>query len=87
LEINTNPGLEESSPLINKLVPRMIDDAMRLTIDEVHGTRYTWEKEENVKVPCKERPYHSPFPVDGISDEENVYTFVCNLIDEKKKNR
>ena len=34
LEINTNPGFEISSPLINELVPRMIDDALRLTIDE-----------------------------------------------------
>ena len=24
LEINTNPGLEESSPFIQKIVPRMI---------------------------------------------------------------
>ena len=35
LEVNTNPGLEESSPLIKMLVPRMIDDALKLTIDEV----------------------------------------------------
>ena len=34
LEINTNPGYEESSPLIKALVPRMIDDAMKLTIDK-----------------------------------------------------
>ena len=32
IEINTNPGLEISSPLIQKLVPRMIDDALRLTV-------------------------------------------------------
>ena len=35
LEVNTNPGLEESSPLIKMLVPRMIDDAFRLTIDKI----------------------------------------------------
>jgi hypothetical protein len=42
LEINTNPGLEESSPLIKILVPRMIDDALRLTIDDVCDTKYSF---------------------------------------------
>lgn len=42
LEVNTNPGLEESSPLIKKLVPRMLDDALRLTIDDLYETKYTW---------------------------------------------
>lgn len=34
IEVNTNPCLEESSPLLERLVPRMIDDAFRLTIDQ-----------------------------------------------------
>lgn len=42
LEINTNPGLEESSPLIKILVPRMIDDALRLTIDDICETKYSF---------------------------------------------
>jgi len=51
LEINTNPGLEESSPLIKILVPRMIDDALRLTIDDVCDTKYSFSQyiEENNK--------------------------------------
>jgi len=49
LEINTNPGLEESSPLIKILVPRMLDDALRLTIDDVCNTKYSFSQyiEEN----------------------------------------
>lgn len=35
LEVNTNPCLEESSPLLQVLVPRMINDALKLTIDTV----------------------------------------------------
>ena len=58
LEINTNPGLEESSPLIKMLVPRMIDDAFRLTIDK------TFENKNNNK---------PKFSVDGYSDEENLW--------------
>ena len=28
IEINTNPGLEESSPWIKIIIPRMLDDAL-----------------------------------------------------------
>jgi tubulin---tyrosine ligase len=40
IEINTNPCIEESSPLLQKLIPRNIsimrpDDAFRLTIDVI----------------------------------------------------
>jgi len=33
IEVNTNPCLEESSPLLAMLIPRMIDDAFKLTLD------------------------------------------------------
>lgn len=33
IECNTNPCLDESSMLLSRLIPRMIDDAFRLTID------------------------------------------------------
>lgn len=33
IEINTNPCLEESSELLRSLIPRMIDDALKLTLD------------------------------------------------------
>ena len=63
LEINTNPGLEISSPLIEMLVPRMIDDAFRLTIDEF------FER-------CDEDRKISKFKVEGYSDEENMLQYV-----------
>ena len=67
LEINTNPGLEESSPLIKMLVPRMIDDAFRLTIDELFERN---DKDSNVSI----------FKVDGYSDEENMWQKVnCKI--------
>ena len=44
LEINTNPGLEISSPWIKVIIPRMIDDALRLTIDDVFPPRYQFDK-------------------------------------------
>ena len=40
IEINTNPGLEESSPWIKIIIPRMLDDALRLTLDQLFETKY-----------------------------------------------
>lgn len=33
IEVNTNPCLEESNNLLKQLVPRMLDDAFKLTLD------------------------------------------------------
>ena len=44
LEINSNPGFEISSPWIKAIVPRMLDDALRLTLDEVFPTKYQFDK-------------------------------------------
>ena len=35
IEVNTNPCLEESSKLLEMLIPRMVDDMFKLTIDKV----------------------------------------------------
>ena len=40
----TNPGLEESSPWIQIIVPRMLDDALRLTIDQLFNPAYDFSK-------------------------------------------
>ena len=44
IEVNTNPGLEESSPWIEIIVPRMLDDALRLTIDQLFYPGYDFSK-------------------------------------------
>ena len=72
IEINTNPGLEISSPLISKLVPRMIDDAFRLTIDKVFETEYSSNR-------YGPNGYISPFPVDGYSDNDILFKLLTNL--------
>ena len=33
IEVNTNPCLEESNQLLRYLIPRMLDDAFKLTLD------------------------------------------------------
>ena len=36
IEVNTNPCLEESSNLLRILLPRMLDDLFKLTIDQMY---------------------------------------------------
>ena len=71
LEVNTNPGLEISSPLIEMLIPRMVDDAFKLTIDKV----FFLNKSNIDKM--KEKPYK----VNGYTDDENMWELLCNIID------
>ena len=61
LEINTNPGLEISSPLIETLLPRMVDDAFKLTIDKEFSKSYKYTNEV------------SSFPVEGYMNNENMW--------------
>ena len=44
IEINDNPGIEESSPWIKVIVPRMLDDALRLTLDQLFNPCYDFNK-------------------------------------------
>ena len=75
LEINNNPGLGISSPVIEKLVPRMFDDALRLTIDKVFETKYS---EECIDIDGK---YKSKYKLEGFDDDENLFEFMCNVND------
>ena len=61
LEINTNPGLEISSPLIETLLPRLVDDAFKLTIDKEFTKSYKYANKE------------STFPVEGYGNNENMW--------------
>ena len=80
LEINNNPGLSISSPVIEKIIPRMMDDAFRLTIDKIFNTRYSSDCFD------KNKNYKSKFKLDGYSDYENIFEFLCNVktIDNSK---
>ena len=74
IEVNTNPGLEESSPLIKMLVPRMLDDALRLTLDKEFETVYNFPKYTSL--------YESPFPVKGYSNNDNLFKFIGDLYND-----
>lgn len=48
IEINANPCIEESSPLLKMLLPRMLDDAFKLTIDKVFTGEYNYNTKYKV---------------------------------------
>lgn len=41
IEVNTNPCIELSSPILCQLIPRMINDAFNLTIDLIFPPKNT----------------------------------------------
>ena len=69
LEINTNPGLEESSPLLKKIIPRMIDDLFKLTIDKIIKPIYKYKTEN----------YKYPFKIKNYDDEDNLWELIGNI--------
>ena len=44
IEVNTNPCIEETSNLLKSLIPRMLDDAFKLTIDTIFPINATSDK-------------------------------------------
>ena len=39
IEVNTNPCLEESSALLSRYIPRMVNDMLKLTVDTVFNQK------------------------------------------------
>jgi hypothetical protein len=50
IEVNTNPCLEESSSLLKQLLPRMIDDCLKLTVDLVFPLKNSRRSDANSTV-------------------------------------
>eukprot|EP00826_Nyctotherus_ovalis_P052169 TRINITY_DN6585_c0_g2_i4.p3 TRINITY_DN6585_c0_g2~~TRINITY_DN6585_c0_g2_i4.p3 ORF type:complete len:160 (-),score=45.33 TRINITY_DN6585_c0_g2_i4:49-528(-) len=70
IEVNTNPCLEESSCLLKALLPRMIDDAFKLTIDSVFLGKRGGEK---------------AYGVEGYEDGENMWEFLQQIVSVDRK--
>lgn len=59
IEVNTNPAIDDCSPMLKAMIPRMLDDAFKLTIDKIFNNKLC----ENVE----------PFPVQNYKDDENMW--------------
>lgn len=66
IEANTNPCLEESSQILKMLLPRMLNDAFKLTIDLIYK-------------PDKKHPFEQPYSVKNYSDNVNMWEKLCNI--------
>lgn len=88
IEVNTNPCLEESSSLLRILLPRMLDDAFKLTIDRQFGRRepkssfghlgeQSKRRRESNEPPANQKP--SPYPVDGYTSFANLWDRVYDM--------
>ncbi|CAI2369156.1 unnamed protein product [Moneuplotes crassus] len=73
IECNTNPCIEESSKLLQRIIPRMIDDALNLVLDETFSTQ-----EPNLK-DRYDKPRVSQFPIPGYEDTCNLWKSVLTL--------
>lgn len=49
IEVNTNPCIEESSKLLQQYIPRMLDDAFKLTVDQLFPPRFATQEKEGRK--------------------------------------
>lgn len=85
IEVNTNPCLEESSKLLESYIPRMIDDALKLTIDQIFKrkilTSSTEDSENKASALLKNRvsTISDSFPVSGYKDDENMWECLLSL--------
>jgi hypothetical protein len=61
IEANTNPCLEESSNLLKMLIPRMLNDAFKLTIDKIY-------KNSHIDLKSIGESDQQPYPVVSYSD-------------------
>ncbi len=75
IEVNTNPCLEESSSILKTLLPRMLDDMMKLTIDQVFPPRRRRDSISREIAQKLQRVYR----VAGYPDDENMWECLCQL--------
>jgi hypothetical protein len=59
IEVNTNPAIDDCSPMLKAMIPRMLDDAFKLTIDKIFNNKLN----DNVET----------FSVPNYKDDESMW--------------
>ncbi|EGR27473.1 tubulin-tyrosine ligase family protein, putative [Ichthyophthirius multifiliis] len=75
LEVNTNPAIDECSNILKKLVPRMIDDALQLTVDKI----FQKKNNKNIYKDDQEQKEEEKYSVDGYEDDFNMWQCLKRL--------
>ena len=73
IEVNTNPCLEESNALLRSLIPRMLDDAFKLTLDVIYPPMPPAKIAEALGEEESLQTKLTTFPVEGYPDTENLW--------------
>ena len=77
IEANTNPCLEESNQLLKNLIPRMLDDMLKIVLDPLFGTTLVphpmpaSETENNM-------PVEVEWPVEGYANGESMFSLLTS---------
>ncbi|CAD8142867.1 unnamed protein product [Paramecium octaurelia] len=89
IEVNTNPCIEESSPLLKMYIPRMLDDAFKLTLDVLFPPPNSHKQSlpQIFQLPQIKEEQHSDYPVVGYSNDENMWMLLGSLNDRKIKKK
>ena len=77
IEVNTNPCIEESSPILEKLLPRMLHNAFQLTLALLFPS----------KAMTLAQMARLRYPVPNDPDEENMWELLGNYRMEKRRGR
>jgi len=65
IEANTNPCLEEPNALLKMLIPRMLDDMLKIVLDPLFN--------------CSSNGTNVVYPVNGYSDNQNLWNPILQL--------
>jgi hypothetical protein len=86
IEINTNPGIDETTPHLAMIFPRMINDLFKLTLDLIYPRPYNWQPGnavEQFKMNSKLDYYkyvnlqgQGRYPVVKYADNQNMWQFL-----------
>ncbi|CAD8136227.1 unnamed protein product [Paramecium octaurelia] len=89
IEVNTNPCIEESSPLLKMYIPRMLDDAFKLTLDVLFPPQHPLKQSlpQIYQLPQIKEEQHSDYPVVGYPNDENMWMLLGSLSDRKIKKK
>jgi len=77
IEANTNPCLEESNQLLKDLIPRMLDDMLKITLDPLFDTKLV-ETEMKENETESGLPVVLNYPVEGYQNHENMFELICS---------
>lgn len=77
IEANTNPCLEESNQLLKDLIPRMLDDMLKIVLDPLFGTQLVQTEQAETDTETG-MPVVLKYPVEGYSDTQNMFSLIAS---------